>query len=498
MSERTTYHVIRVDMENISHHSPNTSYSFETLLTPNGWRKNARLEVDARGRVTALELDVHRQRADIHIPGAACPGIPNLHSHSFQRAIAGLTSTRRRGSEDHFWTWRTEMYKAALLLSPEDVAAIAAQCFLEMIYSGYTSVAEFHYLHRAPNGEPYEQLSELSEAVIQASLKVGLPITHLPVLYRWSGVGSSPLLEEQRRFALTLDEYALLIEQLDDRYRDEPRVKVGIAPHSLRAVSPYELSVITDPYFAPHRHQDVRPVHIHIAEQMAEVHMWREHTGQRPIEWLLDQCEVDQRWCLVHSTHVSDEEMSKLANSGVTVGLCPSTEADLGDGIFPLVDYLELGGEYGIGSDSNLRINPAEELRLLEWGQRLHHQQRNLAFSKRVTSQIQGESSDHIYDSLGQSLMLTAARGGGRAVARETGFKLGCWADWFTLDPKDVGLYAAHDHRWSDQWVFAQRRMGVNDVYIGGSRVIYEGRHPLEEEINRDYRAAITRLHERS
>ena len=476
----------------------NQSYLFREALTPQGWRPFVKVNLDNQGLISSVNTHVKRSADDCFIDAAVFPGIPNLHSHSFQRAIAGRTATQLRGNHDHFWTWREAMYQSALRLSPTDISAIAAQCFLEMLYNGYTSVAEFHYLHRDPQGKAYSRLSELSEAVIDAALMVGLPITHLPVLYRWSSFGNKPLLEEQRRFSLSVDEYALLIDELDRRYSDQATVQVGLAPHSLRAVSKEDLLLIADPDFCPLNNKQERVIHIHIAEQMAEVEMCLAHTQQRPIEWLINHSDLSKRWCLIHATHLSQSEIADLAKSKATVGLCPSTEADLGDGLFPLPEFLSQGGIFGIGSDSNLRIDPAEELRLLEWGQRLHHQRRNLAFSKQVTRQInlkQSKLKSSVpIDSLGQSLSLASIQGGGQAVGRQTGFTVGAWGDWFTVDKNDPGVNIAQGHYCSDQWIFAKRNSRVQDVYIAGQQVVADGRHPLEEKITAQFTQALKRI----
>lgn len=473
------------------------SFYFEEALLPNGWSKGVRVQVSREGVIIGVQESSLPLAGDIKVSEPSCPGVSNLHSHSFQRAIAGRTATRQKNSQDHFWTWRDAMYRAALRLSPEDLSAIAAQCFLEMIERGYTSVAEFHYLHRDVKGERYEVLSELSQAVINAALSVGLPITHLPVLYRWSGVGAQPLREDQRRFELSLDEYSQMISELDSLYHDVPTVQVGIAPHSLRAVSPEELELIADPSFCPSLHGKDRPLHIHISEQQAEVNMWLELTGQRPVEWLLNCHELNSRWCLVHATHINEKETTRLARTGAIAGLCPSTEADLGDGIFPLVDFLNQGGQYGIGSDSNLRIDLSEELRLLEWGQRLKHEQRNLALSRSVEGRISShDQKPNPYESLGQSMLLASAQGGGRATQRETGFKIGAHADWFTLNNQDMGLVNSSGYLHTDQWLFASRDSRVKDVFINGQRVLSDGYHPLRTQINQSFVEAIKRLYQ--
>lgn len=454
-------------------------------LTSEGWMSGVRIKVGTsgltRGQILSVETGAVAEAEDIRLAGPVMPGIPNLHSHATQRAIAGRTATRAVGDRDHFWSWREAMYQAALNLTPEDIEVAAAQCFMEMLRAGYTSVAEFHYLHLGRDGQPYENIAELSHRVIRAAKRVGLPITHLPVLYRWSGVHAAPPLEEQRRFILDMDQYARLHQQLNERYAQDPLVQVGYAAHSLRAVTPDDLRTLIE---LRSTSGGDAPLHIHIAEQTAEVEMWQAAYQARPVEWLLDHAPVDRHWTLVHATHVNEREVQRLAATEAVVGLCPSTEADLGDGIFPLLSFLESGGRYGVGSDSNVRSDPAEELRVLEWGQRLHHQARNLSYSQYV----QGDVGRAGRRSLGHSLWGAAIDGGNTSVQRPTGLRAGCWADWIVLNPHEDGLIGAKGHLWADQWIFASRHATPLEVYIAGQRVIEGGKHPLQDEISSQYR----------
>ena len=467
------------------------SFYAPEALTPSGWRQGVRLEVvmsgPQAGKISNVELGIDAQATDEIFSGPLMPGVPNLHSHIFQRAIAGRTATQLSGSRDHFWTWREAMYRAALNLSPDQVEAIAAQGFLELLSAGYTSVAEFHYLHHDTRGERYQDLGELSKRVISAARRVGIAITHLPVLYRWSGVNEAAPLTEQRRFTLTLDEYASLIDGLRVHYHDDSNVRVGRAPHSLRAVSPQDLKILIEQHQAD---AQTHPLHLHIAEQRAEVEMWLGAHRARPIEWLLDHAPVDQHWCLVHATHLDERETERLARSRAVMGLCPTTEADLGDGLSPLPRFLQSGGVFGIGSDSNLRADPAEELRLLEWGQRLKHEQRNISFSRGVC-----DEADAGHRSLGVSLHLAALRGGMSAMGREASLEVGSWADWVILDPESEGLEGARGHRWSDQWIFATRNARPHEVYVAGSRVIKGGEHPQAQEIRQRYQQVVSELY---
>lgn len=363
-------------------------------------------------------------------------GMPNLHSHAFQRGIAGLTEKRGQ-TGDSFWTWRTLMYRFVELLTPDDLEAIAAQAYMEMLEAGFTHVGEFHYLHRDHDGRPYADPAEMSTRIIAAASDVGIGLTLLPVFYAHGGFGGAPVGAAQKRFTHTVDTYAKLLSILPGH--------VGIAPHSLRAVTPDQLAAIIP--------LGKGPIHIHIAEQTKEVDDCLAWSGQRPVEWLLNHAAVDARWCLVHATHMTPNETMRLAKSGAVAGLCPITEANLGDGFFPARAYIEAGGRWGIGSDSNVRIDMAEELRLLEYGQRLVTQTRS----------VLGSPQD-IFDG--------AVSGGAQALGAAQGRVV--------LDD-DV-----------DSFIFARAR--IKEVWCGGRQVVSDGRHKDRERIERRFREAIARL----
>ncbi|MGH6949008.1 MAG: formimidoylglutamate deiminase, partial [Kiloniellales bacterium] len=345
-------------------------------LLADGWAESVLLTVGPGGDIAAVARDVERARSEgaERLRGPVLPGLANLHSHAFQRAMAGLAE-RAGPAEDSFWTWRQAMYALASRLTPEGLQAIAAQLYVELLKQGYTAVGEFHYLHHAPDGRPYDDLATLSRAILAAAAESGIGLTLLPVLYGYGGFGGKPAGEGQRRFLNDPARFLTLIGTLIATTSGDPQLRIGIAPHSLRAVTPESLR---ETLRGLESLDASAPVHIHIAEQEAEVEQSLAWCKRRPVEWLLEEIGVDARWCLVHATHMSAEETLALANSGAVAGLCPTTEANLGDGFFPARDYLAAGGRFGIGSDSHISISPREELRWLEYGQRLLHRRRNL------------------------------------------------------------------------------------------------------------------------
>lgn len=396
------------------------------------------------------------------------PGVANLHSHAFQRAMAGLTE-RRGSGDDSFWTWRETMYALAERFDPDHLRAVAAQLYAEMLEAGYTSVCEFHYLHHAPDGSPYADPAAMSLALIEAARETGIQLCLLPTLYMQGGFDGRPLTARQRRFGHSTERFLGLLERLD-RERGEG-IDVGIALHSLRAVPP---EVIADVLAA--RRSAGGPIHIHIAEQPAEVADCLAARGARPVAWLLDHHAVDERWCLVHATHIDDAECAALAGSGATVALCPTTEANLGDGLFPLAGFAAREGRYGIGSDSHASVSVVEELRWLEYGQRLRSLARNVA------PRSAGESS-------GEALF-RAVQAAGWSAANGRGFEPGV----LTLDDTAVALAARGESRILDGWLFGSSRPMVDEVWVRGRRVVAGGRHVACESIGIRYRSALAAL----
>ena len=399
----------------------------------------------------------------------ALPGMPNLHSHAFQRAMAGLAERRGPG-DDSFWTWRETMYGFASRIGPDELRAIAAQLYAEMLRAGYTRVCEFHYLHNAPDGAPYADPAAMSRAIIEAARETGIGLTLLPVLYMTGGFDGRALSDRQRRFGLSVDAYLRLLDSLSAL--ESPGMRVGIALHSLRAVPEAAMREVLDAPIA----QD-RVIHIHIAEQIGEVQDCLGIRGARPVQWLFDHADVDARWCLVHATHLDDSEMRALAESGAVAGLCPTTEANLGDGLFPLASYLDADGVLGIGSDSHISVSPVEELRWLEYGQRLVTRHRNIAVRKPGAS-------------VGETLWANALRGGRQAA----GMHEGSSRDVIVLDDTSPLLAARDEDSVLDTFLFAGNTPLVRDVMAGGEWVVRDFHHKDENRIAADYRAAVEAL----
>jgi len=445
---------------------------FERALLPEGWARQVRFRFDG-GSAPAVEAGVAKDPAD-EVHAFAVPGLGNLHSHAFQRAMAGLTEVAGP-SGDNFWSWREAMYRFAGRIAPEDLEAIAAQAYVEMLESGFTRVGEFHYLHRAPDGGAYADPAEMSARIAAAASATGIGLTLLPVFYAHSGFGRTAPGTAQRRFVQSLDEYVALMMRCREHLEPLPDAVLGIAPHSLRAVTPEELAAVVAMADA------AWPIHIHAAEQAREVADSIAWSGARPVQWLLDHAAVDARWCVVHATHLVADELLRLAATGAVVGLASTTEADLGDGTFAARKWLDAGGAYGVGTDSNTIVDPFAELRQLEWSQRIAQGARNVL--------CDGD------DPVGQSLWGGAAKGGSRAAARSAGaIAVGARADLVVLDADDPALSGLSAEAWVDAAVFGPCRRPVRDVMVAGSWVVRDGRHPREGELNARYRGAMRRL----
>ena len=444
----------------------------EHALLPDGWARNVRLAWNSSGVLTEVSRDVALQAQLMRACGPVLPGMPNLHSHAFQRAMTGLTEYRAPG-DNNFWGWRRLMYRFALRLKPDELQSIATQLYVEMLKCGYTSVCEFHYIHHDPHGHPYANRAELCERIIAAAADAGIGLTLLPVLYEHAGFGKPPPLPEQRRFVTTPEE---LLEMLTALRRDHPeneRLRFGVAPHSLRAVSPDSLErLVTDATAI----DAGMPVHIHVAEQRGEVADCLAALGARPVTWLLDRFDVKGRWCLVHATHMRADEAERLAHSGATVGLCPSTEANLADGIFDAAGYFAAGGAWGIGSDSHVSVSVQEELRWLEYAQRLLHRTRNV-----LTGAGASQVAEHLF--------LRAVLGGATAGARKiAGLAVGQCADLVVLDSDGADCSLPEPALALSAWIFGNHGgSGVRDVMVGGRWVVAAGRHAREERALRAY-----------
>ena len=459
-----------------------TTLHLESALLPDGWADNVTVTVDPNGAIERILADSD-PKDGLLVPGAALPGMPNLHSHAFQRAMAGLGETsgpaRDDGTPDSFWTWRQVMYGFLGELTPDHMEAIAFKLYVDMLKAGYTSVAEFHYVHHNPDGTPYDDRAETSRRTIAAAARAGIGITQLPVLYNHGGFGGQAPTDGQRRFLNNADEFMAIVAALHADTTDDPQVRIGIAPHSLRAVTP---ELLDDVINALKNIDATSPIHIHIAEQTREVDDCLAWSGQRPVEWLLDHQAVDDRWCLIHATHMTDGETDGVARIGAVAGLCPATEANLGDGVFPAVRYAAQGGVWGIGSDSHISVNMKEELRWLEYGQRLIHRQRTL---------LAGGAER----STGRALYEAALNGGTRACARPVGaIAEGRRADFIVLNTQKLPLAGLSGDALIDAWLFACDTNPVCDVFVGGKQVVSDGIHAREAKAETDMQAVMKSL----
>lgn len=468
-----------------SHRTPSLRCLFaEAALLPEGWRRDVRFDVGEDGMLVDVVPGAEPPAGCQRLAGPVLPGLVDLHSHAFQRAMAGLTE--RSGPEpDSFWTWRQIMYRFLERLLPEDIEAIAAQLYAELLENGYTGVAEFHYLHNDPAGQAYADPAELSQRILTAAQDAGIGLTLLPVLYRHSGFGGAAPTPGQRRFVLGVEQYAALLATLRQRLGQVPHARLGIAPHSLRAVTQEELR---DAVAAIDALDPTAPIHLHIAEQEAEVSACQAFTGARPVEWLLHHgpCEIGPRWCLVHATQTEPAELAAIARSGAVVGLCPSTEANLGDGIFGAPHLLAQGGRFGIGSDSNVCVDPFEELRLLELAQRLVSKRRNVLAREAAAD---GDCS------VGSLLFAAALRGGAQASGQPTSeLAPGRRADLVVLDAEAPGLLGREGEALVDAAVFGPGRRTVRDVLCAGRWRVREGRHVDASAIRARFARALDRL----
>jgi formimidoylglutamate deiminase len=460
--------------------SPAMPQFFATAaLLPAGWARDVLIEADAAGDILSVTPGAAPGAAE-RLSGAVIPGVPNLHSHAFQRAMAGHAERRgppearnAEGGADSFWTWRQTMYRFVGRFTPEDAEAVAAQLHLECLEWGFTGIAEFHYLHHQPDGTPYADPAEMALRQLAAAEASGIGITLLPCLYRHGGIFGRDPLPGQRRFLNDLDGFFRIVASIRAAAAGNPQTGLGLAPHSLRAVTPAMLAEVA---------RFDGPIHIHAAEQVREVEECRAATGARPVEWLLDQMPVDARWCLIHCTHMTLAETQALARSGAVAGLCPSTEASLGDGIFALPDYLVAGGRIGFGTDSHVGTSARDELRQLETSQRLALQQRNVA-------------TDEAHPHAGRNLLEAALAGGAQASGRRLGaIAPGRRCDLVELDAEHPGLVGRQGDELLDAWVFSGQGNPVRQVVVGGRTVVKEGRHLRGAEITERFRAAMRRL----
>jgi formimidoylglutamate deiminase len=449
-----------------------TRLHFASALLPSGWRDDVQVSI-GDGTITAVTVGVPPQSGD-ECHQLAIPGLASLHSHAFQRGMAGLAEMRG-DTADTFWTWRETMYRFALTMTPDDVESVATLLYTEMLERGFTRVGEFHYLHHDHDGTPYANPAEMAARIAQAAEATGIALTLLPSFYAHGSFGGAAPHAAQRRFISTIDQFAELMAASRKAVNGLRGANVGVAPHSLRAVMPDELTAIVPL-------AEGGPVHIHAAEQTREVEDCVAWAGRRPVEWLLDHAAVDRRWCLIHATHMTANETTALAASGAVAGLCPLTEASLGDGIFPAREYCEAGGRFGVGTDSNILVGVADELRQLEYGQRLKRRERN------VLSRGPGVST-------GRALFDAALAGGTQALAQAYGgIEQGARADIVSLDTTHPSLAGRRGDAILDGFIFAAGADAIDCVWAGGNRVVEGGRHRLRQKARDRFNATIRRF----
>ncbi|PCH95748.1 MAG: formimidoylglutamate deiminase [Gammaproteobacteria bacterium] len=463
-----------------------TKYYATNILLSQGWATDKTLTIE-QGIITAI-TDGKDEAASL-LTGAVIPGMVNCHSHAFQRAFAGFSEQGSEG-QDSFWTWRKIMYKFLAQLSHEDAQVIAQQLYIEMLKMGYTRVAEFHYLHHDIDGSPYSEsshsnnsvtsgLATMAQAIFKAAKNSGIGLTLLPVLYQYAGFGQQEPSEGQKRFINATEQFNQLVSDCFDLTKQYANTNVGIAPHSLRAVDKKAM-------IAAVKHvrslDDKAPIHIHIAEQQQEVTDCLQHYSKRPVQWLLDNIELDQHWCLIHATHINEQEQQGIVASKAIAGICPTTEANLGDGIFPTTEFLALNGTFAIGSDSHISVNPIEELRWLEYVQRLTKQQRAILAVTETPS-------------VGQNLWQKAAQGGAQSTNSNTGtLALGKQADLLVLDEQQTCLFANNNQHLLDSVIFASQKNLIKDVMVNGAWVVQKGQHAHQQNSADNFAILLKKL----
>ena len=439
----------------------------ETALLPDGWAENVLVELDEIGRIAKVTANVTDAAAKSNV-SCLLPAPVNAHSHAFQRAMAGLTEHRSTNTTDSFWTWRELMYLFLDQLTQDHIEAIAALVQMEMLEAGYATNVEFHYLHHGPDGTPYDNRGEMANRIMAAAERTGIGLTLLPVHYQYGGCDFRPLTRGQCRFHNDLDGFADLCGAIQPGLAALPAdTSIGVAPHSLRAVAP-------DSFAASRALARGGPFHMHLAEQLAEVEEVKQHLGARPVEWVLNNMEIDDSCCFIHCTQMQPHEIRGLAKSGALAGLCPITEANLGDGIFEGVRWLDSGGAIAIGSDSNIRISLSEEIRTLEYSQRLRDHSRAALASD--------------YKSTGRRIFDEIVAGGANAAGRKTGkISVGYWADLLALDSNAINLAGHEDDTILDSFVFSGDDRLVKDVWSAGRHLIKNGRHVKSESLVNTY-----------
>jgi formimidoylglutamate deiminase len=443
---------------------------FDSVLLPIGWARDVCVSIDASGLISEIEIGA---QAGERVSGITVPGMANLHSHAHQRLMQGLAERAGPGA-DSFWTWREVMYGFALKLSPEDLEAVAAQAYVEMLCAGFTAVGEFQYLHHQKDGSAFANRAEMSLRCLAAADATGIATTMLPVLYSHGGFGGAAANAGQRRFINDTDGFLDIYEIINNALHGHNQL--GVAPHSLRAVTKAGLDAVLEAT------PQGQPVHIHIAEQIKEVEDCLAWSKQRPVEYLLSHFDVNKNWCAIHATHMVEHEVRVLAASSAVAGLCPTTEANLGDGIFPAIEFLKAGGKFGIGSDSHITISPAEDLRMLEYSQRLKHHTRNAL-------------ADGAGLSTGRGVFERALKGGAQALQQNMGaIEVGRRADFVVLDDEHHALLGRTEDAALDAWIFSGGNQCIRDVYAGGKLQVKGGAHVNASAIANNFKKTIARL----
>jgi formimidoylglutamate deiminase len=451
---------------------------FASALLPTGWAKDVTLTIGANGMIEEVQTQSSDKTVKA-LKGIAIPAVPNVHSHAHQRLMAGLAEVAGPGA-DSFWTWREVMYGFALKLGPEDLQAVAAQLYVEMLKSGSSVAGEFQYLHHQPDGSAYDEPAELSLRCLAAAEEAGIAITLLPTLYAYGGFGGQPPTTGQRRFINGSDRYLSILSTLDSVSKTNPLRQLGISPHSLRAVTSELLNEVIAGLDRLGRRS--APIHIHVAEQTKEVDDCLAWSKLRPVQYLLDHFTLSSRWCGIHATHMTEDETLRMAASGMIAGLCPTTEANLGDGIFPADSFLKAKGAIAIGSDSHISVSPAEDLRQLEYSQRLRERTRN------ALAAGPGKST-------GRTLLDLALKGGATTMAQPVGaLAQGFRADVAVLDDEHPALIGRSGDSAVDSWIFSGGNACIRDVFVAGDHMVQDRRHIREEAIEKNFRAAVKRL----
>ncbi len=442
------------------------------ILTSSGWKENITVEINADGHIEKLRTDT--KEYDHHV-GCLLPAPVNAHSHSFQRAMSGLTEYRGPNPKDSFWTWRKLMFKFLKQLDPDIVEAIAAFVQMEMLEAGFSTNVEFHYLHHSESGRPYDDIAEMSQRIISAANQSGIGLTLLPVFYQYGGCDLRALEDGQRRFGNNLDQFQTLFQRVSKILETSPPdTFLGLAPHSLRAVDPKDLIELVNI-------AEKKPIHMHLAEQVAEVDEVKEFLGARPVEWVMENLDISNQWCMIHCTQMEPHEVKMLAKTQAVAGLCPITESSLGDGIFEGANWMSNNGNIAIGSDSNVRISLSEELRTLEYSQRLRDRSRAVLANS--------------HQSTGRRLFEGICKGGAQAAGRKTGLiKEGYLADLLALNTNHVDLERHKEDTLLDSYIFSGDDRMISDVWSAGRHLVKDGEHISRTEITRAYKKATKKL----